>query len=162
MPPAPVQRAVVVQHQGELMQLLVAKALRLDRFYGGQHVVSVVAGTAVPLQHVVQLFGERQPSDTHARTLSFPPISPRDIIVESENRRWRVVNVVTTQRLRAVVHQELQLHEIARSDIEYSLPLALDATQVRPAASRNFSNPQNLSQDADKDVDIFAFWGVRR
>ena len=51
------QRRVIVQHQGELMQLLVAKTLRLDRLRGGQHVVAIVSGTAVALQHIAELFG---------------------------------------------------------------------------------------------------------
>ena len=49
------QRFIVMQHQCEPMQLLVAKALRLDRLHGGQHVVAVVPGTAVSLLHVTKL-----------------------------------------------------------------------------------------------------------
>ena len=55
---SPVQRRIVVQHQRELMQLRVAKTLRLDRFDGGQHVVAVVAGAAVALLHVTELIGQ--------------------------------------------------------------------------------------------------------
>src|SRR5260221_10593224 len=57
-----VQRPVIVQHRRQLMQLLVAKTLRLDRLRGGQHVVAIVSGTAVALQHIAELFGRRQPS----------------------------------------------------------------------------------------------------
>src|ERR1700691_2034526 len=42
--PVAVQRRVVVQHQCQLMQLLVAKALLFDRFDGCQHVVAIVSG----------------------------------------------------------------------------------------------------------------------
>ena len=52
------QRRVIVQHQRELMQLLVAKALRLDRLHGGQDVLAVVSGTAVPLLHVTELLSQ--------------------------------------------------------------------------------------------------------
>src|SRR5258708_5891767 len=45
----------------ELVQLLIAKTLRLDRPHGGQHIVAIVAGTAVALLHVAELFGQRQP-----------------------------------------------------------------------------------------------------
>jgi len=45
------QARVIVQHRRELMQLLVAKTLRLDRLYGGQNVVAIVSGTTVPLLH---------------------------------------------------------------------------------------------------------------
>ena len=43
------------------MQLRIAKTFRLDRLHGGQHIVAVDAGLAVPLQHMAQLFRRRQP-----------------------------------------------------------------------------------------------------
>lgn len=110
-----------------------------------------------PKQSLAQPLGEMQPSNAAARMSSFPPVSLRDIIIESENRRWRVVNVQQTQRLRAVVHQELQLHEVPRSDVEYSIPLNIDAQSVTPASERNFKNAQNLETD-DPTRDILAFW----
>jgi hypothetical protein len=109
-------------------------------------------------QSVIQPTGEMQPVNTTARMSSFPPVSPRDIIIESENRRWRVVNVGQTQRLRAVVHQELQLHEIPKSDVEYSIPLNVDERNVRPSAERNFTNAQNIEKHGDNS-DILSFWG---
>jgi hypothetical protein len=109
----------------------------------------------------LQPTGEMQPSNASARMSSFPPISPRDIIIESENRRWRVVNVQQTQRLRAIVHQELQLHEVPRSDVEYAIPLNVDARAVEPAAERNFTNAQNLETDVDEST-ILSFWGHPR
>ena len=52
------QRRIIVQHQRELMQLLVAKALRLDRLHGRQDVVAVVSGTTMPLLHMTELLGQ--------------------------------------------------------------------------------------------------------
>ena len=48
----------VMQHHRKLMQLRVAKSLRLDRLDGGQHIVAIVAGTAVALPHIAKLFGQ--------------------------------------------------------------------------------------------------------
>jgi hypothetical protein len=103
---------------------------------------------------------ERQPSDTAARMISFPPVAPNDILVESENRRWRVITVTPTQRLRATVRQELTIHEIPKGDIEYALPVKVDAKSLQPAAERNFTNPQNL--DDEDFSDIFAVYGKAR
>jgi hypothetical protein len=76
-----------------------------------------------------------QQNHTAARTVAYPEIRPRDIIIEAENRRWRVGKVSKTERLRAVVHQELQLVEITRGDIEYQLPVGLSV--LENAASEN-------------------------
>ena len=95
---------------------------------------------------------ETHQSNTSARTPYFPPIKPRDIIVEAENKRWRVKNVNTTQRLRAVLHHELVLHEIPTSDIEYSIPINIDDLRnLKPSPQREFTNPHNLESVGDAD-----------
>lgn len=95
---------------------------------------------------------ERQQVDTLARLPNFPLVKPRDIIVEAENRRWRVVKVSTTERLRHVVHQELQLHEIAKGDIEFQLPVRKDLANFEPSPGRNFTNPHNFDGFEDEAI----------
>ncbi len=103
---------------------------------------------------------ERQPGNTTARMISFPPVSPRDILIESENRRWKVVSVTPTQRLRATVRQEMVVHEIPKGDIEFALPVQVDVRNHKPAADRNFTNPQNI--DDNDFSDILAVYGRPR
>ena len=97
--------------------------------------------------------GTLQQSNTTARMGCYPPLKPRDVIVEAENRRWRVVQVSQTEKGRAILHQELQLHEIPERCMEYSVPLDMDTAMkdlfITPA--RNFSNPQNL-EAFERDV----------
>lgn len=102
----------------------------------------------------------QQPVLTRARCSSFPPVSPQDILVEAENRRWRIVKCDATQRLRAIVHQELTLTEIPRSDIEYSIPLNVDARSLSPVDERNFKNAQ--TPDDVTDAQILTFFGHPR
>lgn len=102
---------------------------------------------------------EQQNTNTSMRLLSFPPVKPKDILVEAENKRWRVATVNTTQRLRAVVHQEVAVHEIPRGDIEFKLPINIaDLRSVSPAAERNFTNPQHNDGHTNVD-DILAVYG---
>ncbi|MCK4305282.1 MAG: hypothetical protein KAY24_13680 [Candidatus Eisenbacteria sp.] len=96
--------------------------------------------------------GELQQSNTTARLGNFPLLKPRDIIVEAENRRWRVVQVASTQRLRHVVHQEITLHEIVKGDTEFALKIDVGVLrELEPSPTRNFSNPQNLEAAEDED-----------
>lgn len=89
--------------------------------------------------------GETEQSNTSARMGNYPLLKPRDIIIEAENRRWRVTQVTPTERLRAVVRQEMQLHELVKGDIEFQLPVNVDSLrELEPSPERNFSNPQNL------------------
>jgi hypothetical protein len=65
---------------------------------------------------------EEQFVHTTARTSSFPPIKAKDMIVEAENVRWLVKSMTPTQKLRAVVRQELQLYELSKDDIKFKVP----------------------------------------
>lgn len=134
--------------------------------------VGYLGGYLSPIECYVQIdpspkanqktpLGEQQSNNTSARLISFPPMKPDDILVESENRRWKVVTVVSTTRLRAVVHQELTLHEIPRGDVEYKLPINVsDLTKVQPSAERNFTNPQHVDGDSQR-MDFLAVYGYR-
>lgn len=105
--------------------------------------------------------GPQQQSNTTARLGAYPPIKPRDLIIESENRRWRVESVSQTEHLRAVVHQELQLHEIPQRDIEFSIPLnmeeALEDQFFTPA--RNYTMPMNMQNFMSDEIpNIFSLY----
>ena len=103
---------------------------------------------------------ELQAGDAAARMISFPPVNPKDILVESENVRWKVIRVSYTQRLRSTVHQELVLHAIPKGDIEFNIPIRVDPHNIGPSAERNFTNPSNLKSDDDL-TDIFDFWDCK-
>lgn len=102
-------------------------------------------------QELLQIAKTEQ-SNTTARTPYFPPLKPKDIIVEAENRRWRIERVSSTQRLRATLHHELVLHEIPRADIEYTIPINIeDLMSHEPSPQREFTNPHNLESLSDAE-----------
>jgi len=107
---------------------------------------------------------ERHQNDSTARLPNFPQLKPRDIIVEPENKRWRVVQVSATERLRSIVHQELRIHEIAKGDIEFKLPIRIENLRdFEPSPGRNFTNPQNLeSFELENIKNVFGVYGYRR
>ncbi len=105
--------------------------------------------------------GEQQGRNSSARLISYPPIKPKDVIIETENRRWRVVTQAQTERLRAPVHQELTIHEITKGDIEFKLPVNIgNLASLTPAAERNFTNPQH-ADSADALKHALALYGFR-
>lgn len=101
---------------------------------------------------------EIQQTDSSARMISFPPVSPNDIIVEPHNVRWRVIKVSHTERLRSPVHQEMVIHQIPIGDIEYGLPINVDPRTLEVVDPRNFTNPTHLGRDDDYS-DIFSVFG---
>jgi hypothetical protein len=86
---------------------------------------------------------ERSKQDTSARLSFFPPLKPKDMIVEAENVRWQVERVASTKKLRAVVHQEPVIHRIPRNDVRYEIPVEKELLREAGPA-REFTRPMNL------------------
>lgn len=98
--------------------------------------------------------GELQQVNTSGRVGYYPPLKPGDLIVEPENRRWRVTKVSMTEHGRAPIHQELELHEIPKTDIEYAIPIDLDSAlkDLWLNPSRNYTNPTNLENFENNEI----------
>jgi hypothetical protein len=100
-----------------------------------------------PKQDQFTGLGKLQQTDTTARMTYYPPTKPGDLIIfGATNTRYKVTQTSLTRHVGTPVHQELQLHEVPQSTIEYHIPLelcdALENIFLKPA--RNFTNPQQL------------------
>ena len=109
-------------------------------------------------------FGKRQPQDTTARLTYYPPLKPGDLIIAPDNIRWRVVQISQTKHVGTPVHQEVSMHQIPASSIEYIIELdlgkALRNIYLKP--ERNFTNPQQLEALNDETMEgIFSLYQVR-
>lgn len=107
--------------------------------------------------------GAMHQSNTTARFGAYPPLKPDDLLIEPENRRWRVVQVNQTEQLRARVHQEVQLHEIPKKDVEFAIPLNLSVAlkDLWLAPARNYTNPSNLETFENEEIPgIFSLYGT--
>lgn len=136
---------------------------------------SFVRGYLSPIESWLQLdpspkttqptpVGKLQQSNTTMRMADYPPLKPDDLIIEPENRRWRVIKVSQTEHLRARVHQEVELHEIPPKDIEFSIPLILDGAlrDLWLSPQRNYTNPSSLeSFDREQAPGVFSLYDIK-
>lgn len=109
--------------------------------------------------------GATQQSNTTGRFPFYPMLKPDDLIIEAENRRWRVVTLTQTEKGRAPIHQEVQLQEVEPKDIEFAIPLKLDTAlkDLWISPRRNFTMPTNLENAAnDKCEAIFKLYTMGR
>lgn len=108
--------------------------------------------------------GTQQQNNSTARMGFYPPLKPNDIVVESENRRWRVITISTTEHGRSTIQQNLAIHEIPKSDIEYNIPLNFgeDFMDMYFNPPRNHTNPQTL-ESFERGVldDLFSVQGIK-
>lgn len=98
--------------------------------------------------------GPQQQVNTTARFGASPPIKPGDLIIEAENKRWRVVTVSQTEKARARIHQEPTIHQIPEKDVEYAIPLELDTAlkDLVMVPARNLTNPHNLEAFENEEI----------
>lgn len=135
-----------------------------------------VRGYLQPIQVAVQIdpsakseqkmgTGSSQQSNTTGRIGFYPAIKPDDLIVEKENRRWKVVSVSQTEKARARIRQEFQLHELVMTDVEFKAPLVLEdaITDLFVSPERNFINPHTLEsfEEANIETVMSLFTGKR-
>jgi hypothetical protein len=106
--------------------------------------------------------GALQQMNTTARVSDVGIVKPRDVIVEPENKRWRVTQINQTEQGRSPIHLELTLHQIPPSDIEYAIELKLDQPlrDLALSPARNFTNPHNLESFGQEEIPkIFSLYG---
>jgi len=102
--------------------------------------------------------------DTYLLLGNYPELDEGDLVIDAENRRWRVGQGVNkVRKANALIRQQAQVHLIPRSDIEYKLPLNLTESEIKnllAAPARNYTNPQTLSS-ANLDRALTNIFGDR-
>lgn len=90
-----------------------------------------------------------------------PALRPLDLVIDHQNRRFRVVSVSGTSRLGVTVRQETRLVQIQRGSIEDKIPLKVDTATLRQFPERVFSNPHSLEASEPDIGSIFGAYGYR-
>jgi hypothetical protein len=117
---------------------------------GGFHQPIQVYGMIVtPNESTTQAnFTRVQNENTTMLLGNYPEVSEGDVVVEAENVRWRIGSEIQKiHKARALIRQQVPVHRIPSSDIEYSLPINLSDADVRDlvaSPARNYTNPHNL------------------
>lgn len=88
-----------------------------------------------------------------------PAIRPMDLLIDHQNRRFRIVSVEGTTRLGVAVRQEAKMVEIQKGSIEDRVPLRIDPAVTVLVSQRNFTNPQN-PDSADPSVDTDSWFSL--
>lgn len=103
---------------------------------------------------------QTEQQNTTVLTPYYPPLKPKDVIVEPENRRWRVVSINESSRFRAPIRQRSVVHEVPKSDIEFKLPINIDnLSQLQPTPDRDFVNPHTPSEGGSDIASILSAYG---
>jgi hypothetical protein len=93
------------------------------------------------------------------RLPNYPDVAPGDVIVETENKRWRIgEGLQVPEKSRSIVRQTGQLRRIPEGDIEYYLPINVaDPFAVQGSPPRNFFNPADIEMGDVLDTALGRF-----
>jgi len=117
---------------------------------GGYHAPVQTYGMIVsPNEQTIHAnFGEVQTENTTLMLGNYPEISEGDLIIEAENIRWRVASTLAkVKKSRALIRQQVAIHRVPTSDIEYRIPLNLTDEEIKDLVAspeRNYTNPQTM------------------
>jgi hypothetical protein len=64
---------------------------------------------------------ELQPHDVVMIFSATPRLKPRDLVVDPDGKRWRVLTVGRSEKLWSLTHQTVALREISRDQVEYDI-----------------------------------------
>lgn len=76
-----------------------------------------------PSRNQIMMFGEWSPSDVLLEMLNYPPLVPKDVIVDDDGNRWVVLDTQKVEKLGFTIEQRIQLALIEPDDIVYTLPI---------------------------------------
>jgi hypothetical protein len=110
-------------------------------FSGGYFPPTEVRMLKPPHQEVVALTSlvELQPNDVIMWFNADPHIKPRDLVVDTEMRRWRAINIRRSEKSQALTRQTVQMRLISRDQIEYKIPVrGWTRDNVTAAAHRQY------------------------
>ena len=81
--------------------------------------------SAFPSAEAIQknIFAEVEPSQTTLWTSNDPDLSVGDLLIEENNRRWRVVQINDNEYRRSVFRQNILADEVSQDDVVFDLSL---------------------------------------
>jgi hypothetical protein len=81
-----------------------------------------------------QLF-EMEPKDAVMWINGYRRVTPRDLIIDTENNRWRVIAIARSEKGQALTRQTVQVRQLSRDQIEYGLPIEQSSWGETPLSS---------------------------
>jgi len=78
---------------------------------------------AAPKYNQITMFGEFLPSDAVLNILNYPPLRPRDVIVDNINRRWLVRQIRPLEKDGVLIEQSVQISLISPDDYVYQISI---------------------------------------
>lgn len=93
--------------------------------------------------------GDQDTVIAQAGLANYPIISPRDLVIDTINRRWRVISPVQEIKKRGwTIKQSFGLELISPGQIEYQVPVRVTAYDTYPGETQSYERTLDSSVEA--------------
>jgi hypothetical protein len=132
-------------------------------FSGGYHYPTAFWAQidAMPETEQVSVEDHRRVQVAQLRCGPSPAIKPLDLIIDNQNRRYRVTESGGTAMSGVRVRAEIKMVLIQKGSIEDKIPLKVDTATIVLTPRRNFQNAHTQEASKTRDLDVFSLYGVR-
>lgn len=91
---------------------------------------------------------------------SMPRLKPRDLVVDAENKRWRVIAVRRSEKLWALTRQTIQMRELSKDQAEFHIPLSSwDVNRLSSSPLRQFIRANDIDSFRRAEQEIGQVYG---
>lgn len=103
----------------------------------------------------------RRVSGVQMRCGPSPGIKPLDLVVDNQNRRFRVIESGGTFMSGSLVRAEIRMVSIQKGSIEDKIPLKVDTATTVLVPPRNYQHAHTQESSKATTIDVFRMYGVR-
>jgi len=114
--------------------------------------MNVVRGA--PDRKVATKYNVSEDKIATGNTWNFPTLKPDDLVIEKENKRWKIGHMEVGEKLRSVIWQRSVMYSIDHGHILFKLPVPVDPNDFQASPAREFSRPTDLESVGDRELDF--------
>lgn len=124
---------------------------------GGYYSPKQTYAVKPPIQIASQLSSlfELEVTDCVMWISSTPRVKPRDLVIDADGKRWRVVAIRRSEKLWSLTRQTVQLREISKDQVDYDVPISSwDVSQLTSSPLRQFIRANDIDSFRRAEQDI--------
>lgn len=124
---------------------------------GGYYAPKQTFAVRPPTQDASQLTSlfELEINDCVMWISSSPRVKPRDLVIDADGRRWRVIAIRRSEKLWSLTRQTVQLREISKDQVDYNIGVdTWDVNQLTSSPLRQFIRANDIDSFRKAEQDI--------
>ena len=124
---------------------------------GGYYAPKQAYAVRPPIQVASQLTSlfELEVTDCIMWISSSPRVKSRDLVIDADGKRWRVISIRRSEKLWSLTRQTVQLREISKDQVDYDIGISTwEVNQLTSSPLRQFIKANDIDSFRKAEQDI--------